>query len=67
MMGRHDFKIGDRVKFKDPKHERSWFLKEVEGFIIEITRYGPSDSMVTARFGDRSAHVAGCFFERMNG
>jgi hypothetical protein len=66
-MGHHDFKIGDRVKFKDPTHARSWFLKESEGFIIGITRYGPSEPMITARFGARSAHVAGCFFERVDG
>ena len=66
-MGHHDFKVGDRVKFKDPKHESSWFLKKSEGFIVGITRYGPEEPMITARFGAGSAHVAGCFFERIDG
>ena len=66
-MERRDFKVGDRVKLRDPTHERSWFLEESEGFVVGITQYGPADPMVTARFGARSVHVAGCFFERIDG
>ena len=66
-MERRDFKVGDRVKLRDPTHERSWFLEESEGFVVGITQYGPTDPMVTARFGARSVHVAGCFFERIDG
>ena len=62
-MGHHDFKVEDRVKFKDPTHARSWFLKESEGFIIGITRYGPSEPMVTVRFGGMGVHAADHFFE----
>lgn len=65
-MERRDFEIGGRVKFKDPAHERSWFLKESEGVIAGITRYGPVEPMITARFGARGVHVAGCFFERID-
>jgi hypothetical protein len=66
-MESRDFKVGDRVRFKDPAHERSWFLEQSEGFVVEITRYGPLDPMVTARFGSRGVHIAGCFFERIDG
>ena len=62
-MSAREFKVGDRVRFKDPAHERSWFLDESVGFVVGITKYGPLDPMVTARFGSRGVHVAGCFFE----
>jgi hypothetical protein len=66
-MDHRDLKIGDWVKFRDPAHERSWFLDESEGFVVGITRYGPADPVITAKFGARSVHIAEHFFERIDG
>ena len=66
-MERHDFKVGDPVRFRDPAHERSWFLDEREGFVVETAQYNPIDTMITARFGRRSVHISDHFFERVDG
>jgi hypothetical protein len=62
-MGRSDFKVGDRIRFKDLSHARSWFLGESVGRVVGITGYGPLESMITARFGGMGVHAADHFFE----
>jgi hypothetical protein len=66
-MTRDQHKVGDRVRFRDPSHDQSWFLKESVGFVVGITTYGALESMVTARFGGQGVHVAGKFLEIVDG
>ena len=52
------FTPGNRVKFKNPVHEKYWFLTESIGVVTNSRQFGPVETMVTARFGDRTLHTS---------
>jgi hypothetical protein len=59
------FNVGDKVKFKDPTHEKYWFLKTSVGHIVEIKDSYRSlkEKMLTARFGDKTVYGASTSFD----